>query len=167
MSDDKKRRPGPEDANLVREIRSGREFSLAEAIGRLGGSDLLKGASPVTRRRQVEIAAKLFLDTHLVDAEGALQIVLERRLRENMRLTEESYDHPLLVLTELVERVLAREDHLQRFVTQVDAEWGRIYLERPHFQVAGQHPHRDDPYTFASVRATLSDLLEALRGERD
>jgi hypothetical protein len=47
MSKDKKERPGSEDAEIEREIRLGRKFSLAEAIGRMGGG-LLKGASPVT-----------------------------------------------------------------------------------------------------------------------
>ncbi len=151
------------DADLVREVRSGRKFTVAEAIGRLGGGDLMKGASPVTRKRQVELAAELFLEEHLVDSEGALLVVLERRARESMSLTQESYDHPLAVLAEFVEHILGREDRLQAFVHQVDAEWGRIYLERPHFQQAGRPPHRGDPYTFASVRATLSELLETLR----
>ena len=156
-----------DDAEWAREARSGRKFSLAEAIGRLGGGDLLKGASPVTRKRQVELATGLFLEEYLVDSEGALRVVLGRRVRESMRLTEESYDHPLLALTETVEHILGGDHRLQSFVGQVDAEWGRIYLERPHFERAGQPPHRDDPYTFASVRDTLSRLLDALRAEQD
>ena len=121
----------------------------------------------MTRKRQVEVATDLFLEEHLKDPEGALLVVLERRFRESMALTEESYDHPLAALAGIVEHILGREDRLQGFVTQVDAEWGRIYLERPHFQQPGQRPHRDDPYTFTSVRATLSGLLETLRAARD
>ncbi len=162
MSDDK-RQPSEEDEKIAREARSGLKFTLAKAIGQLGGGDLMKGASPVTRKRQVEVATDLFLEEHLVDAEGALLVVLERRVRESMQLTEESYDHPLAVLAGIVEHILGREDRLQSFVRQVDTEWGRIYLERPHFQRAGKPPHRDDPYTFASVRDTLSKLLDTLR----
>ncbi len=168
MDDDK---PKPTEtsgaAEIEREARSGIKFSLAKAIGKLGGSDLMKGASPVTRKRQVELATDLFLEEYLSDPEGALLVVLERRFRESMALTEESYDHPLTALTELVEHILSSEDRLQSFVGRVDAEWGRIYLERPHFQQPGQRPHRDDPYTFASVRATLDRLLEALRTVQD
>ncbi len=165
MPEDKGRPPSSEQdpADLVREIRSGRKFTVAEAIGRLGGSDLMKGASPVTRKRQVELATDLFLEEHLVDSEGALLVVLERRVRESMSPTRESYDHPLAVLTEFVEQILDSEDRLHAFVRQVDAEWGRIYLERPHFQQPGGRPHRDDPYTFTSVRSTLSALLDKLR----
>lgn len=163
MGKDKQPPLSVDDEELVREARAGHKFSLAEAIGRLGGGDLLKGASPVTRKRQVELATKLFLEQHLADAEGALLVVLERRVRESMSLTEESYDHPIHVLIEIVEHLLAGEDRLHGFVHQVDAEWGRIYLERPHFQQPGQTPHRDDPYTFTSVRATLTDLLDTLR----
>ncbi len=167
MGDDKRQRASTDDATDVeREARSGLKFSLAKAIGQLGGGDLMKGASPVTRKRQVELATDLFLEEHLVDPEGALLVVLERRFRESMSLTEESYDHPLAALTGIVEGILSREDRLQSFVTRVDAEWGRIYLERPHFQQPGQRPHRDDPYTFTSVRATLSSLLETLRADR-
>ena len=165
MGEDKRQPADVEGADLVREARSGRGFSLAEAIGRLGGSDLLKGASPVTRKRQVELATELFLEEHLVDSEGALLVVLQRRVRESMDLTEESYDRPLFPLTSIVEHILGNDDRLQSFVTQVDAEWGRIYLERPHFQKSGQPPHRDDPYTFASVRVTLTGLLDTLRAD--
>ena len=147
-----------------REALSGREFSLAEAIGRLGGGDLLKGASPVTRKRQVEVAIDLFLEEHLIDPEGALLIVLERRVEQSMSLTEASYDQPFAALAEMVEGILDRADGLRDFVTEVDAKWGRMYLERPHFQRAGRPPDSDDPYTFDSVRKTLESLLEALRG---
>ncbi|MCP3963331.1 MAG: hypothetical protein GY719_36295 [bacterium] len=162
MSKDEQKPAAPEDSDLAREARAGFKFDLAEAIGRLGGGDLLKGASPVTRKRQVEVATDLFLEEHLADSEGALLVVLDRRVRESMKLTQESYDHPLLALSEIVEHVLGREDRLQLFVRQVDAEWGRMYLERPHFQKPGQKPHRDDPYTFESVRETLAGLLDTL-----
>ncbi len=163
--DDNKRPLGIDDEEIVREARRGHKFSLAEAIGRIGGGDLLKGASPVTRKRQTELATDFFLEKHLVDSEGALLVVLERRIREGMSLTEESYDHPLQALTEIVEHILTHDDRLHSLVREVDAEWGRIYLERPHFQKPGQPPHRDDPYTFTSVRATLSGLLDTLRAD--
>ncbi len=163
MSDDKPQPTHTEDEEIAREARASVKFTLAKAIGKLGGGDLMKGASPVTRKRQVELSTDLFLEEHLVDSEGALLVVLERRVRESMKLTEDSYDHPLSVLAEIVEHILGTEDRLRSFVQLVDVEWGRIYLERPHFQQAGQRPDRDDPYTFVSVRATLSGLLDELR----
>ena len=51
-----------------------------------------------------------------------------------------------------------------RFVRAVDAEWGRIYLERPHFDRPGRPPDRDDPYPEDGVRETLKGLLAALGG---
>jgi hypothetical protein len=151
-----------ESADLKREIRSGRKFSLAEGIGRLGGGDLLKGTSPVTRKRQAELEIKLFLEEHLTDAEGALTVVLKRQVRDSDILLAAGYQQPLSALVQVTERILSSEERLQSLVQQVDAEWGRIYLERPHFQKAGQPPDRDDPYTFASVRVQLSRLLDAL-----
>ncbi len=154
-----------EAADIERQARSQMKFSLAKALGQLGGGDLLKGASPVTRKRQAEVEIELFLEQRLDDAEGALLIVLLRRVRESADLLASSYQQPLAALAQITEHILGSEQRLHGFVHQVDTEWGRIYLERPHFQRAGQSPDRDDPYTFSSVRATLSGLLDQLRGE--
>ena len=43
-------------ADIEREIRRGRKFSLNEALGRLGGEGMLKGASPVPPIGQTEAA---------------------------------------------------------------------------------------------------------------
>ncbi len=43
------------DAELEREIRKGRKFTLEEAIGRLAGPGAMKGESPVARMQQAEI----------------------------------------------------------------------------------------------------------------
>ena len=39
-------------AEIERELRTNRKFSLSDAIGQLGGGDVMKGGSPVTRKRQ-------------------------------------------------------------------------------------------------------------------
>ena len=154
----------PDDEDLEHEVRSHRSFSLAEAIGRLGGGDLLKGASPVTKKRQAEIVVELFLERYLVDGEGALLRVLQRRVKESEILLAAGYEQPLSALNEVTDNILGSESRLQSFVRQVDAEWGRMYRERPYFQRPGQPPKRDDPYTFSSVRETLGKLLDELRG---
>jgi hypothetical protein len=165
MSEDKKERPSAEDAKIERDIRSDRKFSLAEAIGRIGGDGLLKGASPVTGKRQAELEIEQYLERHLVDAEGALEVVLLRRVRESEMLFKMGYDQPLTALVLFCERILSSEGLLRDFVRDVDAEWGRIYLERPHFQKNGLPPDSEDPYTFSSVRIALSGLMAKLRGE--
>ncbi len=165
MSEDERKHPSREDAEIERDIRLGRKFSLAEAIGRMGGGGLLKGASPVTRKRQAELEIERYLESHLVDAEGALEVVLLRRVRESEILFKAGYDEPLAALALFCERILSSEERLRDLVTEVDAEWGRIYLERPHFQKDGRSPDPEDPYTFSSVRITLSGLVAELRGE--
>lgn len=147
---------------LERSVRSQRKFSLTEAIGRMGGSGLIKGESPVDRKRQAEAAIDTLLERYLVDAEGAMRRVLSRRVSESRRLIESSYTDPRSALSGYCERLLDAESRLEEFVTEVDAEWGRMYLERPYFQQPGQQPHPDDPYTFSSVRDSLSRLLERL-----
>ena len=165
MSEDKKERPSPEDAEIEREIRLDRKFSLAEAIGRIAGGGLLKGASPVALKRQAELEIERYLESHLVDAEGALEVVLLRRVRESEILFKMGYEQPLTALTLFCERILGSEGLLQDFVNEVDAQWGRIYLERPHFQKNGRPPDPEDSYTFSSVRIALSGLMARLRGE--
>ncbi len=156
------KQPTREDADLEREIRSRREFSVAEAIGR-EGAELLKGASPVTLKRQAEFVIEHYLQRHLEDAEGALKTVLVRRVRESEVLLATHYADALGALTRVTEQVLASGARLRRFVRAIDAEWGRLYSERPYFEREGSPPHRKDPYTVASVRQTLSGLLEGLR----
>jgi hypothetical protein len=165
MSEDSRKRPSPEDAEIERAIRSSRKFSLPEAIGRMGGGGLLKGASPVTGKRQAELEIERYLESHLVDAGGALEIVLLRRVRESEVLLKMGYDQPLTALDVFCERILSSEGLLRDFVNEVDAEWGRIYLERPHFQKNGRPADPEDPYTFASVRIVLTRLMAKLRGQ--
>jgi hypothetical protein len=161
---EKKKPTDPSDAEIEREIRSKRRFSLAEAIGRSAG-DLMKGASPVTRKRQAEFVIEEYLERHLADAEGALTVVLLRRVTESAALLTD-YDEPLAALASVIENLLDSEESLGRFVTKVDAEWGRLYSELPHFDRSQRPPDPDDPYTLASVRATLAALYERLEQQR-
>ena len=166
MSEEPPKRPDPDDAEIEREVRSRRKFSLAEAIGRAGG-DLLKGASPVTHKRQAELEIEQYLERRLDDPEGALQLVLLRRVGESESLLTSGDREPLAALARVTERLLGSEERLRAFVRAIDAEWGRIYSERPYFEREGRPPHRKDPYTLASVRDALTRLLEALEGESD
>jgi hypothetical protein len=164
MSDHEGKARSREDAELEREVRSRREFSLDEAIGRAAG-DLMKGASPVTRKRQAELEIEEALERHLTDSEGALLVVLRRRVLESEALLAEGYERPLAALVRVGERLLGSQERLRRLVREVDAEWGRMYSERPRFEAADGTVEAGDPYTVESVRAVLSGLLDGLRPE--
>jgi hypothetical protein len=76
MSDEQPKRPSEADADLEREIRKDRKFSLAEAIGRLAGPGMMKGVSPITRKQQSEAEIEEYLNRHLTDASGILPLIL-------------------------------------------------------------------------------------------
>jgi hypothetical protein len=147
-------------AEIEREARTNRKFSLSEAIGRLAGGDFMKGGSPVTRQRQAELEIDVYLGRHLVDSGGVLRSVLFRHLGES--LLSGDYDQPLAALAEYIRRILTSEHLLEAFVREADAEWGRVHNERPHFQMPSRPPHSDDPYTIDSVRLALFQLRERL-----
>ena len=98
-------------------------------------------------------------------AKAALRVVLLRRVTESKILLEMRYEEPITALGLVIERILSSEQILKRFVREVDAQWGHANLERPHFEREGHPQHPDDPYTFASVRSTLSRLMKGLRAE--
>jgi hypothetical protein len=161
MSDDRPKRLSEADAELQREIREGRKFSLAEAIGRLAGPGMMKGVSPATRKQQAEAEILSFLDRNMNSPAGAMSVVLFRRVKESELLLN-NYDQPLIALGGYVQKVLDSEYLLQELVRDSDVEWGRVYGERPFFEKEGQPPHQDDPYTVESARTTLCQLIEKL-----
>jgi hypothetical protein len=166
MTDDpNKPRPGA-DADLEREIRAERKFSLAEAIGRMAGPGAMKGVSPVTREQQAVGAIREYLDHNLADPAGVLAGVLLNQVEGSERLLA-SLDRPLAALAGHVRQVLGSEFALKELVREADAEWGRVFGERPRFDRDGCPPAPDDPYTHDSVRAALAKLaggLEAAGG---
>jgi hypothetical protein len=161
MSDEQPKRPSDADADLEREIRKERKFSLAEAIGRLAGPGMMKGVSPITGKEQSAAEIEGYLGRHLIDAGEVLPLVLLRRIKESELLLKH-FDQPLFVLASYIQRVLDSEYLLKELVRETDIEWGRTLGEQPHFEKEGCPPDPDDPYTIASVRATLSRLIENL-----
>ncbi len=163
-----KKRPSGSDsaADIEREVRRGREFSLSDAIGRLGGSGMLKGASPVPPIEQTEAAIANYLRAHLADPGGVLAQVMVRNVRASEILIE-NFDQPAVVLAGYVNQVLNSETILKDLVREADVEWGRTLGDRPHFEREGRPPDPNDPYTLASVRNALMQLLQdAARGEQ-
>jgi hypothetical protein len=149
------------DAELQREIRADRKFSLAEAIGRMAGPGMMKGASPVPPQQQAEGAIADFLNCHLTDAGGVLAGVLLRGVMQSDLLLD-NFDRPLAALAAYLQRVLGSDYLVKEIVRQADVEWGQEYGERPHFERPGEPPDPNDPYTHVSVRAALTQLVEKL-----
>jgi hypothetical protein len=161
MNDEQETRRSDADAELEREIRKERKFTLAEAIGRMAGPGAMKGESPVARLQQAGVEIETWLRHHLVDAGGALEVVLLRRIKESELLLE-NFDQPLVVLGTYCRQALGSDYLLEELVRDADIEWGHILGERPHFETAGAPADADDPYTVDSVRTTLSGLLQQL-----
>src|SRR5262245_4273523 len=151
--------PG-EDENLEREIRANRTFSLDEAIGRMAGGGVMKGASPISRKRQAELTIADYLNCHMTDAGRVLGDVLLRQIGD--RLLRNDYDQPLAILADYIQQLLRFEHLLEDLVREADVEWGRVFGERPYFQQSGRPPDSHDLYTIDSVRDTLSRLTEKL-----
>jgi hypothetical protein len=149
------------ESELQREIRAGRTFTMAEAIGRLAGSGGLKGGSPVAGRQEAETAIGHHIRSHLPDVPGALKDALLRDVAGSPLLLRD-HDQPLAALGAHVRGILASEHLLAELVRSADMEWGRVMGERPFFERDDSPPHPADPYTAASVRRALTGLLETL-----
>jgi hypothetical protein len=149
------------DAELEREIREGRKFTLEEAIGRLAGPGAMKGESPVTRMQQAETEIGTWLRCHLIDSGGSLEVVLHRRVKGSELLLN-NFDQPLIVLASYCQQVLSSDYLLQEVVRDADVEWGRVMGERPYFEKEGAPRNPEDPYTAESVRRALSELIDQL-----
>ena len=149
------------DSELEREIRKERKFTVEEAIGRMAGPGAMKGVSPVTRRQQAEVEIENWLNDHMSASDGELQVVLLCRIKGSELLLHD-FEQPLFVLAAFCQRVLASDYLLQELVREADIEWGQVQGQRPYFEKEGSPPDADDPYTFESVRASLSGLVEKL-----
>jgi hypothetical protein len=161
---DKPEKPVQLDKDLERQIREGRKFTLAEAIGRLAGPGAMKGVSPATGLQQAQAVIESALERHISSPAGALSTVLLRNASESDVLLN-NFDQPLVALAAYAQRVLDSDYLVQELARACDCEWGRVYGERPHFEKPGCAPHEDDPYTLESVRASLSQLIEKLAAD--
>lgn len=149
------------DAELEREIRQGRKFTLEEAIARLAGPGILKGESPVGRLQQAEFEIESWLRTHLTDAGGGLEVVLNRRVKGSELLLN-NFEQPLVVLAAYCQQIVASDCQLEELVREADVEWARVMDERPYLDRPGAPRHPDDPYTMESVRKELAAILDEL-----
>jgi hypothetical protein len=171
ISDEQAKQPNPAersqaDADLEREIRAERKFTLTEAIGRLAGPGSMKGASPITRTQQIISEIETWLRQHLADSQGALLTVLLQQIQASDLMQHPSQNPAgapaLKVLAEYCRRTLDSQYQMTELVRSADIEWGRAFDERPRLEKPGVAPDSDDPYTLESVRRELSGLLELL-----
>lgn len=149
--------PDP-DIGYQQEILRGRQFTLADVIGREGGS-FLKGESPVPKLVQALTAIDNFIIHHLYDASGSLQAVLQEWVRSYDDRVSQHLNEPLRALEEILSTLLTNRELLYELVRQVDVKWGQMNGERPYFQRPGQTPDPEDEYTHESVAQRLQDLL--------
>jgi hypothetical protein len=147
---------------VEREARRGRTFSIADRVGK-EGAGFFAGESPVPRLEQATLQLCQFVEQHVSDASGALRIIVQRQLKTSETLVGEHLDDPFAALERLLARWLSRDEALCDFVREVDAEWGRLMLERPLFQKLGEPPEEGDEYTLDSVRVQLESLLAIVR----
>ena len=157
MSGDNPERSTEADADLQREIRAERKFTLSEAIGRMAGPGMMKGVSPVSGMQQAVAVIQEYLSRHSAGVPG----VFLRYVKESELLLH-GFRQPLVVLADCVQKVLDSEYLLKELVREADVEWGREFGERPYFEKDGCPPHPDDPYTLESVRTALTQLARAL-----
>ena len=149
------------DRELQRDILSGRQFSLADVIGKEGGS-FLKGESPVPPLMQAVAEINAFVAANLGDSSGALQAVLQNWVKDDEERVSNSFNSPLVALRQIIEAILNNEELFYEFVRQVDFKWGQIYGERPYFQRPGQPAHPLDEYSHELVREKLVAFLETI-----
>ena len=138
MSDDEQSKHLSEaDAELEREIREGRKFTLEEAIARMAGPGAMKGESPVTRNGQAEAEID-----NLAEAtpdrcwRAAWQLFLHRRVKGSELLLE-NFDQPLVVLASYAQQVLDSDYLAERSCSRGRHRVGTCDGERPHFEKEG------------------------------
>jgi hypothetical protein len=161
MGDNKDTQRSEADAQLEREIRKGRKFTVAEAIGRMAGPGAMKGTSPITRMQQAAAEIENWLRYHMPAGAGELEVVLLRQIKGSEILLQ-GFEQPLSVLAAFCQQVLDSDYLLKELVREADVEWGQLLSERPYFETEGAPAHPNDPYTIESVRKALAGLIGQL-----
>ncbi len=161
MTDDKGKQRSEAEAEIEQEIRLGRKFTPEEALGRMAGPGAMKGISPVTLMQQAVNEAENWLVRHMPPGNGDLKLVLIRNFAASEVLLHH-FERPLCALGAYCQQVLDTDYLLKELVRETDFEWGRASGERPYFEKEGAPAHADDPYTFESVRKTLTGLVEQI-----
>lgn len=153
----------PLPSTLQSEIRMQRKFSLAEAIGREGGS-FMKGESTVPRPLRAVAQINQFITTHLSDSTSALSTTLQSWVCNDIRVSRH-LDAPLVALDQVIASLLLEPTSFCELARQTAIAHSQITGDRPYFQLPNQPPHPESDYTHASIRAELTDLQQYLQSE--
>ncbi|CAN5611822.1 hypothetical protein BH23CYA1_BH23CYA1_17780 [soil metagenome] len=151
--------PALSNADLQREIRAERKFSLAEAISREGGG-FMKGESTIPRPLRATTEIKQFITTHLEPA-GAISTTLQTWASSDIRLSRQ-LDTPLVALSEIIASILAEPTTLSEFARQVAIAHSQLTGDRPQFHRPGQPPDPTAAHTHLSIRAALLSLHQQI-----
>ncbi len=146
--------------DLQREIRAERKFSLAEAIGREGGT-FMKGESAVPRPLRAANAIKQFITAHSSDPTGALATELYLWSIADIRVSRQ-LDTPLVALSQIIEGLLCEPTTFYDFARRVAIAHSKLTGDRPKFQQPNQPPPPDAGYTHSSIKQYLSDITGQL-----
>ena len=146
---------------LQNEIRMQRKFSLAEAIGREGGS-FMKGESTVPRPLRAIAQINQFITAHLSEPTSALSTTLQSWVCNDIRVSRQ-LDTPLVALDQVIESLLLEPIDFYEFARQTAIAHSQVTGDRPCFQSPNQPPHPEADYTHASIRAELTDLQQHLQ----
>jgi hypothetical protein len=161
MSDEKDDPRSEKEAEIEREIRMGRKFTMEEAIGRMVGPGAMKGVSPIPLQQQAAIEIENWFREHMAACGAELESVLLTNIKSSELLLLH-FQRPLFVIAAYCQQVLDSDYRLTELVREADVEWGQVYGEKPFFAKEGSPPNPNDPYTFESVRKTLHGILEQL-----
>jgi len=150
------------DANaLEAEIRAARKFSLADAIGKEGGS-FLKSSAAIPRPLRATNAINQFIQTCAAEPTGALSTTLQQWASQDIGLSRQ-LDTPLKALADILSGLLREPTTFCEFARQVAIAHAQLTGDRPYFQLRDQPPHPDADYTHDAIRAELKRLLQQLQ----
>ncbi len=149
---------------IQRDILSGRKFSIAEAIGREGGS-FIKGHNPIPQLDQSISFLTVFIEKNIIDSSRVLMTVLQTNVKNDRIKIAESIENPLKYLYNLIKSYVDNPHQIYELTREVDFKWGQINDENPYFQKPGETPHPNDEYSHEIVREKISDLLLKIKAE--
>ncbi len=149
--------------DLVREIRSQRKFTIAEAIGREGGN-FMKGESAIPRPLRATTEINQFVITHFPNPSGPVSATLQSWAKEDIRVSR-YLDTPLIALSLILESLLNEPSTFQEFFRQIAIAQSKLTGDRPHFQRPNHPPHPDAAHSHDAVKQQLSNLLQKLQAD--
>ena len=147
--------------SITKEIRASRQFSIAEAIGREGGS-FLKGESSIPRPVRAAAAVQQFINTHSIQPTGVLSTTLCTWVCNDIRLSRQ-LDTPLVALLQVVDSLLLGSTAFVEFGRQVAIAHSKETGDRPYFQAINQPPHPDAHYSHHRIKTELAQLQTILQ----